>query len=567
LTSWHKHCSLAALIIIDFWDLQMISMKITFLSSCGRIALAASAFLVISYRAEAGTITASGVDLPSVSSAVALASDGDRVVIPPGTASWNSTLTVTKGITLVGATTISGSADSPTVTNATIIVDEVTRDSGLNAPIIVVNNLASGATFRLTGVTLRVGTGAGATGAYNGAVRLFATPPTAVRIDHCHFDGLKQDFIHVLTTTYGVIDHCVFDGYNPCLAITASNGGPSGVGDEAWASPPYFGSEKFIFVEDNTFNNGRSAQTNNNIDCDSGGRYVARYNFFNNCLPNTHGTESGGRHRGSRAIEVYNNTIKFSYAATAGQLRAGTALIHDNTYSGLINGGGMGLRVYREWASFPFGGNQGWGGASGVNSLDSNDPANPHESGTHTGASGTTGVLTDARKNWTPHQWIGYTLYNNSSTNGGNGPYRRSAYIKDNTSNTLTYVYDTTYSVNLTFNNGETYQINKVLAGLDQVGRGQGSLLTNPVGGTITTSTLWPHQALEPVYSWNNTLNGSNVNLNNYGEPTVREGTEFYNNTAMPGYTPYTYPHPLVTGASASSTPAPPTNLRVTPGS
>jgi hypothetical protein len=73
----------------------------------------------------------------------------------------------------------------------------------------------------------------------------------------------------------------------------------------------------------------------------------------------------------------------------------------------------------------------------------------------------------------------------------------------------------------------------------------------------------------EPVYLWANTGGG------NYETPSVREygpnecgssapsvtsfiqpGRDYFANTAKPGYTPYTYPHPL-TGSAQSSVPAP----------
>ena len=38
-----------------------------------------------------------------------------------------------------------------------------------------------------------------------------------------------------------------------------------------------------------------------------------------------------------------------------------------------------------------------------------------------------------------------------------------------------------------------------------------------------------------------------------------QEGRDYYNNTPMPGYKPYIYPHPLVSGL------APPSNLQIIP--
>jgi hypothetical protein len=82
-------------------------------------------------------------------------------------------------------------------------------------------------------------------------------------------------------------------------------------------------------------------------------------------------------------------------------------------------------------------------------------------------------------------------------------------------------------------------------------------------------------QTLYPVYEWNNTYNGSNLNivvLHNYGgnpdylNEHVVSGRDFYPDTRMPGYTPYQYPHPLRGGnLPDSKEPAPPTRLRIVP--
>jgi hypothetical protein len=535
----------------------MTPIRTLFVPSCGWTTLAASVFLIVPSKAEAGsTITARTASFVDVSSAVALAHDGDTVIIPAGTASWISKLTINKGITLQGATTVNttgagGANVTGSANDQTIILDNVVRDAGANAPILDIT-LTPSQSFRLSGITLRAGSLA--TGAGNGAIRIHGLCPS-VRIDHIHFDGLHQDFINATDGATGVIDHCLSDATQSGGYITfgAGSWGGAAYGDGSWADSAHFGSDKFLFIEDCILNNGRSVQTNGNLDTVAGARYVARHNTFNNCLANTHGTESGGRRRGSRAIEIYNNTFQFTIPgnATGGQLRAGTALIHDNAYIGNI-GSGMTLQVYREWANFSV-----WGNASGMNGLDSNDSTNPHQ--TSTVSSATSGTITDNNANWTPNQWVGYMLYN-STTNRG-------SCIKSNTSKTITYLYDTTYGVNLAFTSGAKYAINKVLIALDQVGRGKGDLLTGdtPVN-SLTGTVAWPHQALEPVYSWNNKLNGSNVNIGASNAPTLQENRDYFNNTPMPGYTPYTYPHPLVTGVPAPpAPPAPPTNLRVSP--
>jgi len=75
-------------------------------------------------------------------------------------------------------------------------------------------------------------------------------------------------------------------------------------------------------------------------------------------------------------------------------------------------------------------------------------------------------------------------------------------------------------------------------------------------------------QDLQPVYEWDNTKNGVDTDISVWDlgctNPSVGDhikvNRDFYNDTVRPGYTSFTYPHPLVT----EGVPNPPTNLRVT---
>ena len=99
-------------------------------------------------------------------------------------------------------------------------------------------------------------------------------------------------------------------------------------------------------------------------------------------------------------------------------------------------------------------------------------------------------------------------------------------------------------------------------------------------GGTIrahTDNNGWPckdqagrgpNQSSQPMYEWDNTHNGANGNysINNFSgcsNPSVfdhvQDGRDYFTDTHMPGYSAYTYPHPLVKGPSR---PSPPENLR-----
>ena len=72
---------------------------------------------------------------------------------------------------------------------------------------------------------------------------------------------------------------------------------------------------------------------------------------------------------------------------------------------------------------------------------------------------------------------------------------------------------------------------------------------------------------LEPLYEWNNTHDGADVDLivgssHANADRHIVQGRDFFNDTPRPGYTPFPYPHPLQSGDPVP-TPAAPTNLRI----
>ncbi len=491
--------------------------------------------------------------MTDITAAINLAKDGDVVLVPAGTASWTSPLVVTKSITIQGATTTdpslynfgSGMNTSAAYHDQTIILDDVPRTTATYGGALVKADLTPTKTFRLTGFTFRAGTVTD--NGNNGAIRLNGTCP-AIRIDHCHFSKLLQsNCIHSFGWLYGVIDHCVFDltGNRFSILVWHDTWGGYTNGEGSWHDPSNWGSEKFMFIEDNILNNTATVQTGGTIDAKQGGRCVIRHNKFNNVGVYTHGTEYNVE-TGVRAVEVYNNSINWTMGSINAQLRSGTALVHDNNYFGVQPGGSMALASFRQFYYF-----NTWGGANGKNPWDSNDSAGMYVSGKHTGANSSQKLVV-ANAGWTAGQWVGYQLINTSR--GPDPGTNFNSFITSNTSDTITYELNNSFGPFMTFNTGEGFAIYKVLTSLDQPGRGQRNLIARDSQGK-PLSPAWPNQALDPVYSWNNKWNGQNMNVaSKY--PTIREGRDYYNNTPKPGYIPYTYPHPL-TG------PAPPSNLSI----
>ena len=136
--------------------------------------------------------------------------------------------------------------------------------------------------------------------------------------------------------------------------------------------------------------------------------------------------------------------------------------------------------------------------------------AERQSSGSQAGAGGT---MTDTSKNWTPNKWVGYSIKQTNPSAASNG---KGSYITSNTNNTITFYTFTTgdRGATLGFAAGDTYQIHRVLTAMDQVGRGKGDLLGGTLSSRVNTVAgrqHWPHQSLEPAFSWNNVGPPNNV--------------------------------------------------------
>ena len=506
--------------------------------------------------ANAATRTAATCNASDVRAAMNLASAGDKVVIPAGTCTWTTQVswTAPANVTLEGQTACGNGppASSATCTDGTTIVDNYASN---NALLAITVSSTGAATLRLTGITIKGGTGLVK---QNGMVSISGTNSNT-RVDHNHFNlatygSSGQNSIGTRFTgwIYGVMDHNVCDdagGVNECVNVWTDGYGGKSFGDGAWADVTSFGSANFMYVETNTFNSGLYAD-----DCDDGGREVFRYNTVNSAQTQTHPTGGAPRFRGCRAKETYQNTFNgltscngssgFSNCLyNAVWLSSGTGLVWGNTFPVVNSGAGSGY----QWV------------------------ITAHSMRRSNSTYGQTA---------TPNGW-GYcgTSFNGTGSNWD-----------ENTSSSTGY------------------------ACLDQPGRGKGDLLANdfPSAINMTTVTIaWPHQALEPVYEWLDSLtpvpNNPGGTMNNSSPDVLVQNQDFYlytagfNGTSGVGsgaltarpstctpsvaywatdtntlyqcsatnawtayYTPYTYPHPLTQGAQGPPPPAPPTGLEAT---
>ncbi len=95
----------------------------------------------------------------------------------------------------------------------------------------------------------------------------------------------------------------------------------------------------------------------------------------------------------------------------------------------------------------------------------------------------------------------------------------------------------------------------------DQIGRGQDEW-------AWTDENPYPPQASEPAYFWNNkreTGEDLYIFVRDGFEIHIQQNRDYYVGVPRPGYTPYTYPHPLIQewDESGTSAPAAPSSLRI----
>lgn len=302
------------------------------------------AFLVLGFIAAlAGTSVAKArriVATTCTSGAVqhalnSVSADHDVVIIPSGTCQWSTTVTYSRrhSVVIVGQTTIAGDC-SPSSPSCVAQDNTVIQDANGGTPIWEIR-ASPGKSVRLTGFTFQYARG-NTTPAYHGVIVL-SGGSHSVRVDHNHWANNSNPYgaKGLLTNgaLWGVIDHNVFDGWTNELAIAQDGWGGKSLGDGSWADSSHWGSDEFIFAENNYFINGFV------YDCSVGARIVLRYNVvgFHSQLQ-THGTV--GRERGCRAEEIYGNTFHYDsqnqsdYFSQWTMLESGTALVWGNSISG-----------------------------------------------------------------------------------------------------------------------------------------------------------------------------------------------------------------------------------------
>jgi hypothetical protein len=262
------------------------------------------------FKAEAQVINAATCNANDVQTAFnSVTSSTTTVNIPAGTCNWTTqvSLTVPSGSTTLS---ILGAGDLNTTGggDVTVIVDNY---ASTNSLLITATGSAS-SYFRLAGMTFKSGSGLVKQNAMV-AVQGFSQN---TRVDHDHFSSNGTSTGSVMLKfanwTYGVADHNIVDLSGASQGIWTWEDEYNNVpyGDGSWADLTGLGSSRFMFIENNVFNNDNAPGSNTyGNDCTTGGRFVVRYNTFNSASLQVHPTGGSGRNRGCRAWEVYNNTF------------------------------------------------------------------------------------------------------------------------------------------------------------------------------------------------------------------------------------------------------------------
>lgn len=487
--------------------------------------------LLLCFCAKAvATIFYCGGDPASIQAAHDGAADGDTVVVTNGGFFWTTNVVIVKGINLLA-------------TNSPWLIDNLS--SAITKPknqCLFDFETVSNKTYRISGFDFT------ATGSHpvwgKGDIDLFGFS-WAVRVDHCLWSNTWNNSVSVNDWVEGLQDHNTYLGgqhTHPVWAHHPMWGGSSyGFGDGAFYLPQVYGSSNAWYVEDNYFTNswGYGAV----MDGQGGMVVVFRHNVIEGDFLSAHGTESGGRLRSPRRWEIYNNTFSGYNGQQVGmEFRGGTGPIFSNSFTGSWKAIAR-LSVYRSTHAFP-----SWGGITGVNGFDSNSPT-IYYTGTQ-GGGNANGIFTPSvNPSWAVNQWSSptgnYILYD--------PVYGRFSEIQSNTA-TAIYVIGDIFQTTIPwyFTNGLTYEIHQTYRSFGAPGAGQGDLLSGQ-----TPTPAWPHELLEPIYFWSNTLNGVAAQPILDAKTTrIQLGREWLDDTVMPGYTPFIYPHPL---QNAGTPPFPPT--------
>lgn len=471
--------------------------------------------------------------------------DGDTVIIASGTCSWTVGITLPNsiGVVIRGTGTPDNSA-SDFLPSSSCSSGGTTLNVSNSIQVFTSLPVVGNSLTRLSCMTVNA-TGPAWFAAIEGTCTIAAGCPN-FRMDNITFPVGWENrtvcslTINCVTGVYGVADHNnavsnhgqlvqflqVHHGQFPDYFGGGSNFG--NWGDVSWANPEYYGTNRFFFMENNTFKGVGCCEneaTSHLGGGSGGGRMVIRYNKFLNMLNNPaityHGLET--RQRSARVYEFYGNFYECNEDSMSlcnggvGGIRGGTGLVWGNSID-IPTGPGSAMQVFWDLDSLRINGTPGnWGtcdGGNGASSYDVNDNTTYF-----TGIISAIGSISNNQQTltftdsmggdpgWTANQYVGYSVHDTTIANGGSGTE-----IISNTHNTaVVAAYLVPGQFLPTVN--DTFQILRATVCLDQIGRGKGFKYTGSGTTIYGTNSATPLQSavqdLSPTYGWLNTYTDS----------------------------------------------------------
>jgi hypothetical protein len=508
---------------------------------------------------------------------------GDTINIPAGSSTWTTQVTTgalptgcsaNQGITISGATVCTGgcspgsSGSGLTFTDNTNITLSDTSGSFL---IGQGETAASNTSFvRVTGISFINGGAAS-----HGQVEMQGTHNSVSgRFDHVHFTDSTGDGGVMLTVNDGpfLIDHVRWDETASSGETTPINFGgdfPSG-GTLNWQDATNFGSNQSSIVEDSYATATNGGSTEGFFDSYYGAKLTIRHSIINNMsLGGGHGSDTA-YWRSMVLGEFYNLTINCDGSVNGYIMnnRGGTMLFYDNTVTGTC-AAGVYLQYLRYGAQNPNAAQWGiaganlnwtWTSANGAGlaplTLNTSTYQTTHtyvagsaanmgaNCSLYSSAGGTTGSSAPScpgfDDNVTDSGGVVWKNVGGTTTAGGGG----SGWCSANP--------DTTCTANSACN---------ALSSGDTCSR-----YADAPGGTYPfrdQPCVGHNQVVMPCYEWGNSgpgLASPVYSVDTANTAMIQSKRDYYDTTAMPGYTAYTYPDPLQGGA-----PVPPQNLQAAP--
>jgi len=492
--------------------------------------------------------------------------NGDVIKIPAGSCTWTSGINIPAGIglSILGngtPTSGTGTTGASASCSATVITD----NSG--SGIFHFQPTYSSSLSRISCLKLRSDSPSSNSAPFAFAGTCNSSTCPNVRVDNVTYDSSLQGQVadsgglNLTDNVFGVFDHNTVSpgngGASAMQFIEYNNSAWKGVGaygDNSWASADSFGTSQMVYLENNSWGTGSligetEAQVPNGGE--GGGRIAARFNTCNGCNSglSNHGTDSNGRPRGGRQIEFYGNTFVCTDTSGGCQgavpVRSGVNIVFGNS---LTIGPGSWFNQYVALGAFrvnviwapP------WNQCNGSGPYDNNSVSPPicidqpsRSGGTLLSGNPPTPVgwvneVIDPSYEWNDS---GYKpVFGNVSSDYSQIIANRDWY----TDNSLGTPHPQT-SPTSPFNGSPS----------GAVGMGFGTLANRPTSCTPS------------VGYWATDQGKWNQSGNSFGQGQLFVCTA--TNTWTLYYTPYIYPHPLISGATppTGTGPASPTNLQV----